>query len=72
MTLGNDGTEIICYCNQITEKEITDTVKKNGITPLSKIKSHLRDTVISNCAELNPKGVCCHTEFNQVISLASQ
>lgn len=64
-TLGETGT--ICYCNEITAKEIVKTVKETGLTSISGIKGHLRNEIISNCAELNPSGQCCHNSFDAVI-----
>jgi len=60
-------TETICYCNNITRKEITQTIKETGLKTIPDIKKHLREKIVSNCAELNPTGKCCHESFNSVI-----
>lgn len=69
ITLGETGT--ICYCNKITAHEIVKTVKETGLTSIPGIKAHLRGEVISNCAELNPSGKCCHKSFDEVIQQAT-
>jgi bacterioferritin-associated ferredoxin len=61
------NNEPICYCNKITKKQITQTIKETGLRTIYEIKNHLRDEIISNCAELNPTGNCCHQSFNEVI-----
>ena len=60
----------ICYCNKITDHEIIKTVKETGLTSISEVKGHLRDEIVSNCAELNPTGICCHQSFDAVIKQA--
>ena len=60
----------ICYCNKITDHEIVQTVKETGLTSISEVKGHLRDKIVSNCAELNPTGICCHQSFDAVIKHA--
>jgi len=67
-TQTTNETETICYCNQITRQEIEQTIKETGLTTIPEIKKHLRDEVISNCAELNPTGKCCHIHFQAVIN----
>ncbi|TRO52215.1 hypothetical protein E2P71_07985 [Candidatus Bathyarchaeota archaeon] len=63
---GTDS-DTICYCNSITRQEIESTIKETGFKTISEIKYHLRDELVSNCAELNPSGKCCHQSFNTVI-----
>jgi NAD(P)H-nitrite reductase large subunit len=59
--------ETICYCNNIRRLEIEKTIRETGLKTISEIKKHLRDKIISNCAELNPTGRCCHQSFNTII-----
>ncbi|MFA9437990.1 MAG: (2Fe-2S)-binding protein [Candidatus Bathyarchaeota archaeon] len=59
---------MICYCNQITSDEITKTVKETGYRTVGEVKNHLRETLVSNCSELNPSGQCCHLDFNRVVN----
>jgi bacterioferritin-associated ferredoxin len=61
----------ICYCNQITDRKIIKTVHEKGLKTIDEIKHHLRSKVISNCANLNPTGKCCHQQFQAVIDEAS-
>ena len=63
-----EASRIICYCNQITVEEITETVRETGFETVGEIKSHLRETLVSNCSELNPLGRCCHQDFDHVIN----
>ena len=60
----------ICYCNKITDHEIIKTVKETGLTSIADVKGYLRGEVVSNCAELNPMGMCCHQSFDAVIQYA--
>lgn len=62
---------MICYCNRITDQEITKIVKEEGLTTVDEVKRRLRKELISNCAELNPTGECCHRVFNEVIRKAA-
>jgi bacterioferritin-associated ferredoxin len=61
---------IVCYCNRITDLEIIKTVQEEGLTTVDEVKKHLRENLISNCAELNPTGECCHRAFDKVIRRA--
>ena len=58
-----DEPKTICYCNKITDHEIIKTVKETGLTSIADVKGYLRGEVVSNCAELNPMGMCCHQSF---------
>ena len=60
----------ICYCNKITDHEIIKTVKETGLTSIADVKGFLRDEIVSNCAELNPTGMCCYQSFDAVIQYA--
>jgi len=66
----SDSPRKICYCNNITEQEIRAAVKETGFQTINEIKNHLREKLVSNCAELNPTGECCHRTFNYVIQEA--
>jgi bacterioferritin-associated ferredoxin len=61
---------LICYCNKITDQEIIKTVQEEKLTTINEVKKHLRKNLISNCAELNPTGECCHKTFNETIRKA--
>lgn len=63
---------MICYCNRITDQEISSTVEETGLKTVDAVKKHLRKNLISNCAVLNPKGVCCHRDFEAVIRKAQK
>ena len=52
------------------DREIIKTVKETGLTSIADIKGYLRDEIVSNCAELNPTGMCCHRSFDAVIQYA--
>lgn len=69
-TLEDNEDEIICHCNQITRDEIVETIKEMGSISIIEVKTYIRDTVISNCSELNPTGKCCHSLFLKVINEA--
>ena len=66
---GNES-DTICYCNSITKQEIESAIKETGYRTVAEIKKHLRDELVSNCAELNPSGKCCHLSFNKIIQQA--
>ena len=61
---------MVCYCNLITKDEIVETIKEKGPISITDVKTHLRDKIISNCAELNPTEKCCHASFQAVIDQA--
>ncbi|TFH15191.1 (2Fe-2S)-binding protein [Candidatus Bathyarchaeota archaeon] len=63
----NPGNRYICFCNNITRQEIEKIIKDTGLKTIIEIKNHLRDEIISNCAELNLTGNCCHQSFNAII-----
>ena len=62
----------ICYCNKITDREIITRVKETGLTSIADVKGFLRDEIVSDCAELNPTGMCCHQFFDVVIQYAME
>lgn len=57
----------ICYCSNITRKEIKEAVVK-GYTTISEIRNYTGKNVTGNCLTENPTGDCCHRAMDKEIS----
>jgi len=57
------------YVRTLTKKSLK-TIQEERLTIINQVKKHLRKNLISNCAELNPTGECCHRAFNEIIRKA--
>ena len=62
--------EIICWCANITRKEIERAVK-HGCSTENEVRAFLNKWERGKCREKNPKGVCCSAEFAKVIGSTS-
>ncbi len=60
--------KIICYCNNITEKQIKEAVREHGLKSWEKIVLHYRKRKNCDCSKLNPAGECCTENFYGVIN----
>ncbi|MDA3847795.1 MAG: GNAT family N-acetyltransferase [Vallitaleaceae bacterium] len=56
----------ICYCAKITHQEVRDMVEK-GLSSITEIREALGKNSMGMCQEKNPKGICCHEEFDAFI-----
>ena len=50
--------EIVCYCKNITKREIEEAALKGAVT-LREIRETPGACTGNQCKELNPEGVCC-------------
>jgi len=50
--------EIICYCSQVTKKEILQAIK-DGSKTLGDIRQATSACTVGRCNELSPKKICC-------------
>ncbi len=58
---------IICYCANIKEQEIIDTVMETGLSDMKEIIIHLRGRMEKVCKHTSPTGHCCTRNFKAVI-----
>jgi len=58
--------QIICYCNQISQKQIERSIRL-GAKTLADIQQSTGACTGNQCKELNPSGKCCSGEINQLI-----
>ncbi len=58
---------IACYCKNIKEKEVIDTVLNTDFRSVKDIMMHLRGEMGSHCEITNPQGSCCSSFFQQII-----
>jgi NAD(P)H-nitrite reductase large subunit len=56
----------ICYCKQVTQKEIEAAIKL-GAKTLSAIKESTGACTGNQCKELNPSGKCCSGDINGLL-----
>ncbi len=57
---------MICYCRQVTQKEIEAAVKL-GARTLSAIQESTGACTGNQCKELNPSGKCCSGDINRLL-----
>ena len=57
----------ICYCSNLTRKEIKEAVVK-GYTTITEIRNYTDKNITGNCLTENPTGRCCHRALNEEIS----
>jgi bacterioferritin-associated ferredoxin len=59
--------EIICYCSNVTERQITDAIKK-GARTLHDIRKMTNACTLGKCRELSPKKRCCSGEIIRILN----
>jgi bacterioferritin-associated ferredoxin len=57
----------ICYCSNLTRKEIKEAVVK-GYMSITEIRNFTGKYITGNCLTENPTGRCCHRALNEEIS----
>ncbi|MDL2223123.1 (2Fe-2S)-binding protein [Bacteroidales bacterium OttesenSCG-928-M11] len=62
---------IVCYCSQISVKEIKDSVA-NGCKTIAEVRDFLGKHITGNCSVSSPYKKCCHKFFNEVIESFSK
>lgn len=58
---------IICYCANVKEHEIIETVVETGLADMKEIIIHLRGRMEKVCKHTSPTGHCCTRTFKAVI-----
>lgn len=61
----------ICYCSNLTEKEIVDAVK-NGCKTLDDVQKYTNKNITGKCKTENPIGKCCRNVFLKAIEDANK
>ncbi len=56
-----------CYCNNITEEQVIETVLKKGLENMKEIIVSINGKVKSQCKVKNPMGKCCTQAFSEAI-----
>ncbi|NPE27671.1 (2Fe-2S)-binding protein [Methanococcoides sp. SA1] len=56
-----------CYCNEITEEEVIETVVNTGTDNMKDVMTAIKGEVRSHCKVKNPLGKCCTQAFNEAI-----
>lgn len=58
--------KIICYCKNVTEAEIKSAILQ-GAKSLKDIQQTTSACTGNSCADLNPKGICCSDDINELL-----
>lgn len=64
--------QIACYCNNITYKQVQEAVAVRKLTTWKDIVGSYRKKIIYKCQRLNPAGLCCTENFQEVVNEAKQ
>lgn len=59
--------EYVCYCNNITEEDIKNSIIE-GAKTIQEVINKTGAMKESNCAVNNPKGVCCYADIVYVFN----
>ena len=65
----NGDGDLICYCSELTRGEIKNAVKK-GYQTIADVRKYTGKNLTGQCAEKNPSGKCCGSEFLMEIKKA--
>lgn len=60
--------KIICYCKNVMESEIKSAISQ-GAKTLKDIQLATSACTGNSCEELNPKGICCSEDINNMLQL---
>ena len=63
--------ELICYCKNVTKAEIEQAIV-NGAKSLKDIQKDTGASTGNKCKELNPSGICCSGDINDLLNGTSQ
>ncbi len=58
--------KIICYCKNVLESEIKSVISQ-GAKTLKDIQLATSACTGNSCEELNPKGICCSEDINDIL-----
>jgi len=65
-TYVDDATDLVCYCGGVDRATIVAAIR-HGASSLKDVQRMTGAGVGSRCKELNPKGVCCHSDIRAII-----
>ncbi|HAH25546.1 MAG TPA: NAD(P)H-nitrite reductase [Prolixibacteraceae bacterium] len=57
---------VICYCKQVTQKEIEKAIQMGSKT-LADIRQTTGACTGNQCKEMNPLGKCCSDDINRLL-----
>lgn len=61
----------ICYCSNLTEKEIFEAVKR-GCSTIDEVQEYTGKNITGKCKTENPLGKCCRNVFLKAIEDAKE
>lgn len=61
-----DADEIICYCSNITKRQIMEAAA-NGAATLKDIREMTKACTVGRCEEMNPKKRCCSGDIIKLL-----
>ncbi|MDR0198522.1 MAG: (2Fe-2S)-binding protein [Methanomassiliicoccaceae archaeon] len=59
--------EIICYCSNVTRRQIVDAIG-NGAKTLQDIRDMTGACTVGRCKELSPKKRCCSGDIVKILN----
>ncbi len=60
--------KLVCYCFDITEKQVTDDIKEKGDSSIVEFITEKTKNKLCACSIKNPTGKCCLKNVNKIIS----
>jgi len=57
----------ICYCNEVTEKEIIEAIVNKNVTTIKELIDITGAMKNCNCELNHPTGRCCSTQLKEVL-----
>lgn len=57
----------VCYCSRVTEDDVIHAVREGGARDVDDVVRVTGAMGNPDCANKNPKGVCCHSDIAAVI-----
>lgn len=61
-----DEEKIICYCSNVSKKEIVDAIL-SGAKSLDDIRRITKACTVGRCKELSPTKRCCSPEIMKIL-----
>lgn len=61
-----DADEIICYCSNVTKRQILDAAA-NGAATLQEVREMTNACTIGRCKEMSPKKRCCSGDIIKLL-----
>jgi len=62
------SSKYACYCNHVTEDQVIDAVLNGGARTVGDVSRLTGAMKNGNCLLNNPKGCCCHSDIQSLIS----